>query len=77
MPPGVVSGVPCCSPTGGGVTPQNQTLSPHRTPAVFEADGRERLRALWHQSPRTLGKATSRWTLALAAEVSFAQGLPL
>jgi hypothetical protein len=27
------------------------------------------------QSPRTFGKPTSRWTLALAAEVSFAQGL--
>jgi hypothetical protein len=25
--PGVVSGVPCCSPAHGGVTPQNQTLS--------------------------------------------------
>jgi hypothetical protein len=28
-----------------------------------------------HQSPRTFGKPTSRWTLALAAEVSFAEGL--
>ena len=35
----------------------------------------EALRALLHQSPRTFGKPTSRWTLALAAEVSFAQGL--
>jgi transposase len=52
-----------------------QSSRPHRTPAVFEADGRERLRALLHQSPRTFGQPTSRWTLALAAEVSFAQGL--
>ena len=37
--------------------------------------GCESLRALLHQSPRTFGKPTSRWTLALAAEVSFAQGL--
>jgi Homeodomain-like domain len=48
---------------------------PQRTPAVFEADGRERLRALLHQSPRPLGTPTSRWTLALAAEVRFAAGL--
>jgi transposase len=52
-----------------------QSSCPHRTPAVFDADGRERLRALLHQSPRTFGKPTSRWTLALATEVSFAQGL--
>jgi transposase len=52
-----------------------QSSRPHRTPAVFEADGRERLRALLHQNPRPVGKATSRWTMALAAEVSFAQGL--
>jgi transposase len=48
---------------------------PHRTHGAFDAAGRERLRALLHQSPRTFGKPTSRWTLALAAEVSFAQGL--
>jgi transposase len=48
---------------------------PHRTYAAFDADGRERLRALLHQSPRTFGQPTSRWTLALAVEVSFAQGL--
>jgi hypothetical protein len=28
-----------------------------------------------HQSPRTFGKPTSRWPLAWAAAVSFAQGL--
>jgi Winged helix-turn helix len=55
---------------------QPQSSRPHRTPAVFAADGRARLRALWQQHPRPLGKATSRWPLALAAEVSCAQGLP-
>jgi transposase len=35
----------------------------------------EQLRALLHQSPRTFGKATSIWTLDLAAEVSFAEGI--
>jgi transposase len=36
---------------------------------------RERLRALLHRSPRDFGKPTSLWTLALAAEVAFAEGL--
>ena len=43
--------------------------------AAFDAAGAERLRALLHQSPRTFGRATSVWTLELAAEVSFEQGL--
>jgi hypothetical protein len=42
---------------------------------IFDTDTCEALRALLHQSPRTFGKPTSRWTLQLAAEVSFAQGL--
>ena len=48
---------------------------PHSTSTMFDAGVCESLRALLHQSPRTFGKPTSRWTLALAAEVSFAQGL--
>ena len=35
----------------------------------------ERLRALRHRSPRDFGKPTSLWTLALAAEVAFAEGI--
>ncbi len=50
--------------------------APHHTPhAVFDADRRERLRDLLHQSPRTFGKPTSVWTLELAAEVAYAQGI--
>jgi hypothetical protein len=48
---------------------------PHTTAAIFTPGVCEALRALLHQSPRTFGKPTSRWTLALAAEVSFAEGL--
>ena len=33
------------------------------------------MRALLHQSPRTFGRPTSWWTLELAAQVSFEQGL--
>ena len=48
---------------------------PHTVHAAFDEAGVERLRALLHQSPRTFGKPTSVWTLELAAEVSFAEGL--
>ena len=41
----------------------------------FDAEQAERLRALLHQSPRNFGHETSLWTLELAAEVSFGQGL--
>ncbi len=41
----------------------------------FDAAQAEQLRALLHQSPRNFGKETSVWTLELAAEVSFEQGL--
>ena len=41
----------------------------------FEPAQAEQLRALVHQRPRSFGKPTSLWTLALAAEVSFEQGL--
>ena len=54
---------------------QPKSSRPHRTQAVFDTGRRERLRTLLHQSPRTFGKPTSVWTLALAAEVSCAQGL--
>ncbi len=48
---------------------------PHRIAVAFDSAATERLRALLHESPRTFGKATSLWTLELAAEVSFEQGL--
>ena len=54
---------------------QPKSSRPHTTPAVFNERGREALRALLHQSPRSCGKNTSIWTLELAAEVSFAQGI--
>lgn len=48
---------------------------PKRTRLVLDAAKREQLRALLHQSPRTFGKPRSTWTLALAAEVCWEQGL--
>jgi transposase len=43
-------------------------------PEIDDA-GCERLRALLHRSPRDLGRPTSLWTLALAAEIAFAEGI--
>jgi len=48
---------------------------PHKTYPAFAADQREQLRTLLHKSPSLFGKSTDVWTLDLAAEVSFSQGL--
>ncbi len=48
---------------------------PHRFRVAFALARGEQLRALLHPSPRLFGKPTSVWTLELAAEVSFEQGL--
>jgi transposase len=47
----------------------------HTIHAAFDAEHAEQLRALLHQSPRTFSKPSSLWTLELAAQVSFEQGL--
>src|SRR5688500_3487486 len=54
---------------------QPQSSRPHTLATICDAGTCESLRALLHQSPRAVGKPTSRWPLALAADVSFAQGL--
>jgi len=51
------------------------STAPKTVPPAFDAARAEELRLLWHQNPRTFGKPTSVWTLDLAAEVSFEQGL--
>ena len=59
---------------GVGVLQRGSTR-PHKTQAAFGKGQTERLREILHQSPRNFGKPTSVWTLELAAEVSFEQGL--
>ena len=54
---------------------QPRSSRPHTAQAIFDLRRCERLRALLRQSPRTFGKPTSVWTLDLAAEVSFAEGI--
>ena len=54
------------------------TPGSHRAATIhraFETEAAEQLRTLLHQSPRRFGKPTSLWTLDLAADVSFAEGL--
>lgn len=48
---------------------------PHTIHAKVDAAAATQIRALLHRSPRTFGKPTSVWTMELAAEVSFAEGI--
>jgi transposase len=48
---------------------------PHHTQVAFPPAQIERLKDLLHHTPREYDQPTSIWTLDLAAEVSFAQGL--
>ena len=41
----------------------------------FAEEGAEALRQMLHRSPREFGKQSSLWTLAMAAQVSFEEGL--
>jgi transposase len=54
---------------------ERRSRRPHKTQAAFNPDQVKQLRELLHQSPRTFDKPYSLWTLGLAAEVAFAQGL--
>jgi transposase len=54
---------------------KQESSRPKTVQAEFDQAKCEALRALLHQSPRTFGKGTSCWTLELAAEVCFEQGL--
>jgi transposase len=48
---------------------------PKRTQAAFDEKSAEALRGLLHRSPREFGRDSSLWTLAMAAQVSFEEGL--
>ena len=54
---------------------RRRSSRPHTIHPAFPAARAEALRALLHQSPRTFDRPTSLWTLELAADVSFAQGV--
>jgi transposase len=48
---------------------------PHSAHRLLDRPRAERLRDLLHQSPRAFGYPQSHWTLPLAAEVAYQQGL--
>ncbi len=52
-----------------------QSNRPRHPALKIDAAAAQELRALLHQSPRSFGKPTGIWTLAMAAEVSFAEGV--
>jgi len=54
---------------------KKKSSRPKKLRTILDEEKRESLRALLHTSPRTWGKESSLWTLGLAAEVCFAQGV--
>jgi len=48
---------------------------PREVHAAFDQSGVETLREMLHQDPRIFGKEDSLWTLSMAAEVSFEEGI--
>jgi transposase len=48
---------------------------PRTVHAAFYGERAEWLREILHRSPRDFGKPTSLWTLEMAAEVSFEEGI--
>ena len=52
-----------------------QSNRPNHPKTKLDGAATERLGELLHESPRQFGKPRSLWTLELAAEVSFEQGL--
>ena len=48
---------------------------PKRVHAAFDRGSAEALRQMLHRSPREFGRDSSLWTLEMAAEVAFEEGL--
>jgi len=60
---------------GGIAVLKEGSRRPHSAQAAFSSEGLEQLKEILHQSPRNFGKATSLWTLDLAAEISYGNKL--
>ena len=54
---------------------QEGSSRPHRLRTTFTTEAAERLKEMLHRSPRDFGRDRSTWTLELAAQVSFEQGI--
>ena len=48
---------------------------PKRIHAAFDEEGAEALREMLHRSPREFGRESSLWTLEMAAQAAFEEGL--
>ena len=48
---------------------------PHTVNRAFDEQGAEALHEILHRSPREFGKDSSLWTMEMAAQVSFEEGL--
>ncbi len=48
---------------------------PKKIRTAFDGERAERLREVLHRNPREFGKPTGLWTLEMAAEVSFEEGI--
>jgi transposase len=59
----------------GVVVLKKGSKRPHNIQHAFSEENAEKLKELIHHSPREFEKPTGLWTLALLAEISFAQGL--
>ena len=59
---------------GGGALTKGSAQA-HTIHRAFDAAGATRLRDLLHRSPRDFGHPTSLWTLELAAETAFTEGI--
>ena len=54
---------------------QEGSSRPHRLHTIFSEEGIQHLKDLLHRRPSEFGKERSTWTLELAAQVSFEQGI--
>jgi transposase len=63
--------------TTGLTVLQEGSSRPHHLRTTFTEDGCQRLQDLLHRSPHDFGRDRGVWTLELAAQVSFEQGIIL
>lgn len=54
---------------------QEVSSRPHQLRTTFSDEGCQQLKDLLHRSPRDFGRDRGTWTLELAAQVSFEQGI--
>jgi hypothetical protein len=73
-PPTVRNVLHACNARGLACVPRGSNV-PLRGEPVLNADTRDQLRVILHQSPRTFGQPASMWTLKRLAAVCYEQGL--